>query len=267
MMNKSPQRRLSLFASGLGSVVGACSLAIALAAPATAAEGVPVRQGQKVAAADGTLCSVGYVEASRAWTSAHCGLNGEQMYNEAGQHVGTLRWFKPSGAAGHDLAYIQFAGGTYSAGNPLTGDGMAPVPGEGATVCFDGQATSRQCGTAVRGPGLFPGMNYAVDVSLAPGDSGGAVSVPGQPGVVGIYQGITQTNREGRTVIFSNYARMPHADELARLPHQGWVPRRPNREPGNPIRMAQEKGEALSSTSSTGPEGLRGLAMYFGLSI
>ena len=110
-------------------------------------------------------------------------------------------------------------------------------------------------------------MNYVVDVALAPGDSGGAVSVPGQPGVVGIYQGITQANREGQTVTFSNYARMPRADELAHLPHQGWVPRRPNREPGNPVRMVQEKGEALSSTSSTGPEGLRGLAMYFGLSV
>lgn len=267
MLKKSSQCRVSRFVSSLASVAGACSLAVALAAPAAAVEGVPVRQGQKIAAADGSLCTVGYVEANRAWTSAHCGLNGEQMYNEAGQHLGTLRWFKPSGAAGHDLAYIQFAGGTYSAGNPLTGDGMASAPGEGATVCFDGQAASRQCGTAVRGPGLFPGMNYAVDVSLAPGDSGGAVSVPGQPGVVGIYQGITQTDREGRTVTFSNYARMPHAEELARLPHQDWVPRRPNREPGNPVRVVQEKGEALSSTSSAGPEGLRGLAMYFGLSI
>ncbi|TRX50099.1 hypothetical protein FNY88_02975 [Corynebacterium guaraldiae] len=267
MMKWSPQLRFSRVLPGFAFMAGACSLAFALAAPATAAEGVPVRQGQKIAASDGALCTVGYVEANRAWTSAHCGLNGEQVYNEAGQHLGTLRWFTPSGAAGHDLAYIQFAGGTYSAGNPLTGDGMAPVPGEGSTVCFDGQAASRQCGTAVKGPGVFPGMNYAADVSLAPGDSGGAVSVPGRPGVVGIYQGITQANRGGRTVTFSNYARMPHADELARLPHQGWVPRRPNREPGNPVRVAQEKGEALSSTSSAGPEGLRGLAMYFGLGI
>lgn len=267
MMKKLPQDRSSRLLSGLASVAGACSLTIALAAPAAAGEGVPVIQGQKIVASDGSLCSIGYVESNRAWTSAHCALNGEQIYNEAGQHLGTLRWFKPSGAAGHDLAYIQFASGTYSAGNPLTGDGMAPAPGEGATVCFDGQASQRQCGTAVRGPGLFPGMNYVVDVALAPGDSGGAVSVPGQPGVVGIYQGITQANREGQTVTFSNYARMPRADELAHLPHQGWVPRRLNREPGNPVRMVQEKGEALSSTSSTSPEGVRGLAMYFGLSV
>lgn len=142
MMKKLPQDRSSRLLSGLASVAGACSLTIALAAPAAAGEGVPVIQGQNIVASDGSLCSIGYVESNRAWTSAHCALNGEQIYNEAGQHLGTLRWFKPSGAAGHDLAYIQFASGTYSAGNPLTGDGMAPAPGEGATVCFDGQAAS-----------------------------------------------------------------------------------------------------------------------------
>ena len=83
--------------------------------------------------------------------------------------------------------------------------------------------------------------------------------------MVGIYQGITEANRNGRKVIFSNYARMPYADELERLPHQGFVPRRPNREPANLVRVVQERGEALSSTSSKGPEGLRGLIFSIGL--
>ncbi|WP_246817042.1 hypothetical protein [Corynebacterium sp. HMSC078H07] len=93
------------------------------------------------------------------------------------------------------------------------------------------------------------------------------MSIEGRPGVVGIYQGITVVNRNGQDMTFSNYARMPHADELARLPHQGYVPRRPHREPANVVRSVQERGEALSSTSSNGPEGLRGLAAYFGLSV
>lgn len=234
---------------------------------ATATATVQIAQGQKVITSDGAECSVGYVEPTRAWTSAHCGLDGGQVYTDSGQHVGTLRWFKPSGAASHDLAYIQFAGGTSSGGNPLTGDGMAPPPGEGVNVCMDGRYAGRHCGPTVRGPGVFPGMHYAAGFSLSPGDSGGPVSIEGRPGVVGIYQGITVVNRNGQDMTFSNYARMPHADELARLPHQGYVPRRPHREPANVVRSVQERGEALSSTSSNGPEGLRGLAAYFGLSV
>lgn len=250
------------------AVAGSCALALGIAAaPATAAASVQLTQGQKIITSDGAECTVGYVESSRAWTSAHCALDGGQVYTDSGQHVGTLRWFKPSGAASHDLAYIQFAGGTYSGGNPLTGDGIAPPPGEGATVCMDGRYAGRQCGTTVRGPGVFPGMHYASGVALSPGDSGGPVSLQGRPGVVGIYQGVTEADRNGRTVTFSNYARMPYTDELARLPHQGFVPRRPNREPANLVRVVQERGEAFSSTSSRGPEGLRGLIFHIGLGL
>lgn len=249
-----------------GAVLALTTLS-AVAAPAMAEEQVTITQGQKIVATDGTACSVGYVEPARAWTSAHCGLDGGQIYTEWGQHVGTLRWFSPSGAAGHDLAYVQFAGGTLPGGNPLTGDGMAPPPADGTSVCIDGRYSGRHCGQAVHGPGVFPGMHYAVGMPTSPGDSGGPVSVAGRPGVVGIYQGITEVNRNGQHLTFSNYARVPNADELAKLPHQGFVPRRPNREPGNPIREAQERGEALSSTSSKGFDGLRGLAVYFGLPV
>lgn len=250
------------------AAAGSYALALGIAAAPVAAETtVQLTQGQKIITSDGAECSVGYVESTRAWTSAHCALDGGQVYTDSGQHVGTLRWFSPSGAASHDLAYIQFAAGTSSGGNPLTGDGIAPPPGEGATVCMDGRYAGRQCGPTVRGPGVFPGMHYASGFSLSPGDSGGPVSLEGHAGVVGIYQGITEANRNGRKVIFSNYARMPYADELERLPHQGFVPRRPKREPANLVRVVQERAEAFSSTSSKGPEGLRGLIFSIGLGV
>ena len=88
-------------------LVAAAAAFIAVAggqAIAQAAPGVSVTQGQVVMTAEGAGCTVGYVEGDRAWTAAHCGLSGQQVYNQFGQHVGTLRWFKPSGAAEHDLA-------------------------------------------------------------------------------------------------------------------------------------------------------------------
>ncbi|MDO5031489.1 hypothetical protein [Corynebacterium sp.] len=266
--------------TGLKRVVATAAVAAALVggqAVAQAGESVPVTQGQKILTAEGRTCTVGYVEPSRAWTSAHCGLSGQQIYNERGQHVGTLRWFSPSGAAGHDLAYIQFAGGTYAAGNPKTGDGINPVPGDNTTVCVHGRLTGNDCATTVPGPQVFPGMHYSTGLPKLNGDSGSGVYVPGRPGVVGIYQGMTIATRGAEKHVFANYARMPYPNELAGLRHQGFVPRRPNIAPpatpwelaNHEFRSIQEQAEGIGVTSSEGfgIEAVRGIANNYGLMI
>ncbi|HAT6617669.1 TPA: hypothetical protein JAL37_001389 [Corynebacterium striatum] len=261
-------------------LVAAAAAFIAVAggqAIAQAAPGVSVTQGQVVMTAEGASCTVGYVEGDRAWTAAHCGLSGQQVYNEFGQHVGTLRWFKPSGAAEHDLAYIQFAAGTYSAGNPKTGDGIRPVPASGTDVCINGRLSGNDCAQAINGPRDFDGMNYANNIPKVNGDSGSGVYVPGQPGVFGIYQGGTVVSRNGQRVFFTNYARMPYANELAALPHKGFVARRPDiatprnivEVPGVELRKVGDHAEGLATTSSEGfgLDAIRGIANNYGIII
>lgn len=262
---------------GFAAVAGATLALLGGQAVAHANPGVGVKQGQVILTAEGTACTVGYVEGSRAWTSAHCGLSGQQVYNEYGQHLGTLRWFKPSGAAEHDLAYVQFAAGTYSEGNPLSGDGINPVPRAGEQVCVTGRLSGNDCAQAIDGPKDFDGMHYATNLPKVNGDSGSGVFMPGRSGVVGIYQGGTVVSRNGKQASFTNYARMPYANELAGLPHQGFVPRRPNiapprnivEVPGVELRKVGDQAEGLATTSSEGfgIDAIRGIANNYGIII
>lgn len=263
-------RRLGAIAAAtLAFVATMGGQAIAQAAPAAT-----ITQGQMIMTAEGATCTVGYVEPSRAWTSAHCGLSGQQMYAEDGTHLGTLRWFKPSGGAGHDIAYIQFAAGTVGGGNPKTGDGIHPVPPVATQICVDGRRTGDDCASTVNGPRAAEGMFYATALPKLNGDSGSGVRVPGQAGVVGIYQGATFLRAGEAHREFANYARMPDEGERDSLRHQGYVPRHANLPrtvtpielPGLWVREIQEQAEGLVTTSSEGPgwDSVRGIALNYG---
>ena len=269
-------RRLRAAASVFAGAALAVAGTLAGQAVAQAAPAATVTQGQMIMTAEGSTCTVGYVEADRAWTAAHCGLSGQQMYAEDGTHLGTLRWLKPSGAAGQDIAYIQFAAGTVSGGNPKTGDGINPVPPTGTQICVDGRRTGNDCAATVdRLRGADPGMNFADPLPKLNGDSGSGVKVPGQSGVVGIYQGATYLSSGQAHRELSNYARMPDAGELASLRHQGYVPRKANLPrtvtpielPGLQVRELQEQAEGLVTTSSEGPgwDSVRGIALNYGV--
>lgn len=216
-------RRAAAF---LAAIVIAIFGVFANAGVASAAPSATITQGQAILTADRTSCTVGYVESTRAWTSSHCADNGEAIYNTEGAYLGILRWFTPEGPSGHDLAYIQFAAGTESGGNPITGDGIAAPPAAGTIVCINGRMSGNDCARAIEVHDRLPGMYHAMDMPKKPGDSGSGVYIPGQPGVVGIYQGISIVTWGSQRYIYSNYARMPIPTEIAQLPHQGFVPRK-----------------------------------------
>ncbi|KAA8724186.1 hypothetical protein [Corynebacterium phocae] len=256
----------------------ACAVGIAggaLTAPAAQAAAPAIAiQGHKTTTANGATCTIGYVEPDRAWTAAHCGFNGQAIYNEFGSHIGTLRYFWPSGTAERDLAYIQFAHGTVAGGNPISGDGIRPVPEPGGIICATGRHTPETC-SAVTPRRARPGMVSAQLMHKISGDSGSGVYIPGQPGVVGIFSGETLKNFGADAGTYSNFALMPSPHEIATLPHQGRVSRHPDLpvsvNTGNlaehGLRYVGEPMEAFSSTSSRGLliDDIRGFIGTFGI--
>lgn len=186
-----------------------------------------VRQGEVVQTADGSQCTLGYVETTRAWTAAHCGVNGQAVYLGDGRHLGTLRYYQRSGANGHDLAYIQFADGTHNAGNPISGEGISAPPATGEQVCVAGRRSPVNCGIVKPRPLANPGMYASSELFKLHGDSGAGVYSPGRPGVVGIYTGTAYLTADGKTEVFEDIAAMPSPADIAALPYQGFVPRKP----------------------------------------
>lgn len=254
-----------------------CGVAVTLAVPAANAAPVAVVvQGQKIQTASGQVCTVGYVEGDRAWTAAHCGVNGSALYNEAGVHIGALRYLRAGGAPDYDMAYIQFAHGVAAGGNPETGDGMSAAPGLGGEVCADGRVTGVNCGKVASDGAAVNGAFATTDMFKNHGDSGAPVFVPGRPGVVGLLSGTFQrTGANGGTWSLVSY--MPSAQERNNLEFQGRVARKGNISTAAALPlpawlMAQlrgyvEQAEGLVSTSSRGPrlEDITGLLRYYGV--
>lgn len=207
-------------AAVLAGTLGAAPLANA-AAPAIAT------QGHIVQTSDGTTCTIGYVEGNRAWTAAHCGVNGQAVYNEYGSHIGTLRYFREEGATGQDIAYIQFAAGTVSGGNPVSGDGIGFKPADGNGICITGRNSPENCGKVVRRPMQAAGIYSSTELFKQHGDSGAGAYVKGQPGVVGIYSGTATFIQGGKRSAYEDIAYFPSPQERAGLP-QGYVPRKPD---------------------------------------
>lgn len=247
-----------------------------LTAPAAHAQGsVRVTQGQMVRTADGATCTVGYVEPTRAWTASHCGVNGQSMYNEFGEHIGTLRYFRPGGVKEHDIAYIQFAAGTFSGGNPDSGDGVWGPPAFGEQVCIQGRRSGRNCAPVVQHVVPKNAMFATQDLHKEHGDSGAGAFIPGRPGVVGIYSGTSFVDFNGQHMVFENIAFMPSPDQIASLPYQGFEPRKPGLNQSTSIldypfailRPYIEQLEAMLKTSSQGFDiaNLRGLAAAYGI--
>lgn len=240
----------------------AATLSLGLASvPAQAQSGPVVVQGGTVGTTTDS-CAVGYVEPDRAWTAAHCGFNGQAMYNEHGVHVGTLRYVHPAGANEYDVAYIQFAHGVRAGGNPLSGDGINARPGLGERVCATGRFTGINCGDVNTKPMQKPRMFSSTPLHKKNGDSGSGVFIPGRPGVVGIYSGFSFSTIKGIQGAWSNIAEMPSPEERARLPFQGRVPNKPNINTNREltlqefiehyVRAVADGAEAMSSNALSG---------------
>lgn len=210
----------------LGSFLVASGLA-AEPVPALADAPAIATQGHLIKTADGAQCSIGYVESTRAWTAAHCGYNGQAIYNEYGSHIGTLRYLNREGAAGRDIAYIQFAKGTVSGGNPLSGDGIVGVPVLGTPLCVTGMRTGQDCSQVEQRPYPLDGFYSTGEMHKRHGDSGSGAYIPGVSGTAGIYTGTVIFTFGDKKVAYEDFAAMPSAQEMAGL-EQGFVARKPD---------------------------------------
>lgn len=184
--------------SGVAAVAAAVMLA-QLPAPEAGAATATVTQGDRIKVGESSLCTLSYVDSSRAavpagYTAAHCGKAGDTVYaSVAGSYV-PVGTFNPSrryssSATGNDWGLIVFNRGVALGGNPYSGDGEVSQselqPGD--RICFAGAATrGRSCGRYI---GALGGNVYWENTGARAGDSGGAVWIEGRRGLLGVLSG------------------------------------------------------------------------------
>lgn len=197
-------------------------------APVAEAQGVTVRQGERIRIGNASQCTLAYLEADvrTGYTAAHCAQAGSVVYAESGGQWQRVGYSWPSGryssaSTGNDWAAIRFDDHVTLAGNPLSGDGRVSIDElrDGDRLCFAGAATpAAACGQFI---GRLGGNVYWENTGARPGDSGAPVWREGG-GFVGVLAGqnIVYTPGAERVALrasITETADAPSAEEEMRL--------------------------------------------------
>lgn len=157
-------------------------LSLSFAAPAVAADPVPLGGGSGIVIDGDTFCTLTTIGNDNrgnliGFTSAHCGGPGAKVAAEGAEDRGVLGTMV-AGNDALDYAVIRFDPALVTPTNNVNGfqiDGIGPDPAFGAVSCKLGRTTGYSCGVTW-GPGKEPGTIVS-QVCGQPGDSGAPVTV------------------------------------------------------------------------------------------
>ncbi|WP_151549942.1 MULTISPECIES: hypothetical protein [Corynebacterium] len=219
-----------------------------LSAPVAVAEPAPalVDQGDVLLTDAGngqvSSCTIGYVDEAngRAWTDAHCGANGTEVYDAFYTPIGRLHHIYPDVFAAvqnsndsrwgpvsrmSDVAYIEFYDSKFIGQNYFSGDTIAQ-PEVGDKLCTYGNRTQRIACSPIlylTGP-----VAITADVGSDHGDSGGPAWIEGK-GYFGQLLGADWIWRSDQGKITTTVFRQIGNNDLARpldlhQPVEGYEP-------------------------------------------